>query len=115
MDHSHLVLKARDYRKYSQQLKKLADNFPDNMTLVQYDVLDAISELNSASQTALVRKTGIDRSTISDVVTRLIGKGLIARKVNENDRRAYTVTLTADGKKVLKQLYKIELKITKHK
>lgn len=71
------------------------------ITSRQFVVLQAIAAGDGVSQTAIVEKTGIDRSTIADVVMRLQKKGLVVRKRSKEDARAYAVRLTDAGKKAL--------------
>jgi DNA-binding MarR family transcriptional regulator len=49
----------------------------------------------------LVEKTGIDRSTLADVVRRILKKGLLQRRRTREDARAYAVKLTEEGWRVL--------------
>lgn len=74
------------------------------LTPRQYTVLDAAGRLTSASQTALVSVTGIDRSTLADIVRRLVEAGLLARERMETDARMYAVRLTEDGRALLAKL-----------
>ncbi|HMO43336.1 MAG TPA: MarR family winged helix-turn-helix transcriptional regulator, partial [Phenylobacterium sp.] len=53
--------------------------------------------------TDLVRATGIDRSTLADMVARMIAKGLLGRERSATDARANAVHLTADGRAVLNE------------
>ena len=71
------------------------------LTPRQYFVLATIRDAAGASQTMLVQRTGIDRSTLSDIVRRLGRKGLLARERNENDARAYSIQLTEAGHQAL--------------
>ncbi|MGI9170300.1 MAG: MarR family winged helix-turn-helix transcriptional regulator, partial [Caulobacteraceae bacterium] len=50
------------------------------------------------TQNALVRATGIDRSTLADLVGRLLAKGLLARERSAADARANTVRLSDTGR-----------------
>jgi MarR family transcriptional regulator, temperature-dependent positive regulator of motility len=54
------------------------------------------------NQTQLVERTGIDRSTLADVVRRMLKKGLLQRRRTRDDARAYAVKLTGEGAKILK-------------
>ena len=67
----------------------------------QFVVLAAIASREGLSQTDIVDLTGVDRSTIADVVRRIQRKGLIARKRKRSDVRAYEVKLTAKGREAL--------------
>jgi MarR family transcriptional regulator, temperature-dependent positive regulator of motility len=74
---------------------------PEAVTQRQYAVLSAVSAQEGLTQTDLVRATGIDRSTLADLVARMIGKGLLARQRSASDARANTVSLTSDGRGAL--------------
>jgi DNA-binding MarR family transcriptional regulator len=49
-----------------------------------------------------VDRTGIDRSTLADIVRRMQRKGLLQRRRTKEDARAYAVKLTDEGRKVLR-------------
>jgi DNA-binding MarR family transcriptional regulator len=74
---------------------------PEAVTQRQFAVLSAVAAQEGLTQTDLVRATGIDRSTLADLVARMIGKGLLARQRSASDARANTVSLTADGRTAL--------------
>ncbi len=73
----------------------------DGLTSRQLVVLAAIAENEGLSQTGIVSRTGVDRSTLADVVRRLLNKGLVVRRRTKDDARAYAVKLTADGQRIL--------------
>lgn len=72
------------------------------LTPRQYAMLTTIAEEEGLTQTELVARTGIDRSTLADIVARLIGRGLIQRRRAKGDARAYAIKLTAQGAKALR-------------
>ena len=74
---------------------------PDALTQRQYAVLAAVAAHEGLTQTDLVHATGIDRSTLADLVARMIGKSLIARERSAADARANTVRLTDAGRAAL--------------
>lgn len=65
-------------------------------------VLRAVRTNPGCSQTALVAATNVDRSTLADIVRRLVKKGWITRKRSRIDARAYVVDLTESGRKILR-------------
>lgn len=71
------------------------------LTPRQFAVLLTVSKNEGLSQTGLVNRTGIDRSTLADIIKRMLNKGLISRKRTKDDARAYSVKLTAKGKDLL--------------
>ncbi len=72
-----------------------------DLTLRQLAILTAISEREDLSQTDLVTMTGIDRSTVAGIVSRLIRKGLLERRRSPSDGRAYCVRLSRRGAKAV--------------
>jgi DNA-binding MarR family transcriptional regulator len=72
------------------------------LTPRQFAVLRVLQRRETASQTDIVNETGIDRSTLADIVKRLVARGLIARRRSRVDARAYAVRLTQSGKDALK-------------
>lgn len=73
-----------------------------DLTPRQYAVLLTVASNEGISQTGLVDKTGIDRSTLADIVRRMLKKGLLQRRRTKEDARAYAVKLTDDGKRMLR-------------
>ena len=72
-----------------------------DLTPRQFAVLFTVSMNEGLSQTDLVMLTGIDRSTLADVVRRMLKKGLLQRRRTREDARAYAVKLTDEGLRVL--------------
>ncbi|MGB0084523.1 MAG: MarR family transcriptional regulator [Rhodomicrobiaceae bacterium] len=70
----------------------------------QFAILEAIEEDPGISQTGLVDKTGIDRSTLADIVRRMLDKGLVQRERTAEDARAYAVKLTRKGANTLQKM-----------
>src|SRR5215469_17566675 len=74
---------------------------PTAVTQRQYAVLSAVAMREGLTQADLVRATGIDRSTLAELVARMLGKGLLARERSNEDGRANTVSLTDKGRTAL--------------
>jgi MarR family transcriptional regulator, temperature-dependent positive regulator of motility len=72
------------------------------LTPRQFAVLSTVALNEGLSQTDLVDMTGIDRSTLADIIRRMLKKGLLQRKRTKEDARAYAVRLTEDGRRLLK-------------
>ena len=73
-----------------------------DVTTTQYTVLVVAGEKDGLSQQDIINATGIDRSTVSQVVQLLVRKGLLKRRRTRHDARAYAVSLTDAGRDVLK-------------
>ena len=78
-----------------------AETGPVAVTQRQYAVLAAVAADEGLSQTGLVRATGIDRSTLADLVGRMIVKGYLERERSAEDARANRVKLGEAGRAVL--------------
>ncbi len=74
----------------------------EDLTPRQFAVLVAVSENEGLSQTNLVEMTGIDRSTLADIIRRMLKKGLVQRRRTKEDARAYAVKLTEEGRRILR-------------
>ncbi len=72
-----------------------------DLTPRQFAVLLTVSMNEGLSQTDLVVLTGIDRSTLADIVRRMLKKGLLQRRRTREDARAYAVKLTDEGLRIL--------------
>jgi DNA-binding MarR family transcriptional regulator len=67
----------------------------------RFATLTLISRNPGISQTELSYANGRDKSSLTPVVEDLVRRGLVERKRMDHDRRAYRLSLTADGKKML--------------
>ncbi|MEZ5998564.1 MAG: MarR family transcriptional regulator [Hyphomonas sp.] len=94
---SHLLHRAQQMAaNHSAKALKAA-----GITLRQFSLLAALDGNDGVSQSDLVNATGIDRSTLADMVARMESGGLIKRASSKTDARAKSVSLTAKGKKSL--------------
>lgn len=94
----HLLYRAM------QCASNMFENEIQIMTPRQFAVLAALDGLEGASQAELTKHTGIDRSTLSEVVQRILAKGFVVRRRSTTDRRAYSVKLTRSGRNKLAQV-----------
>ena len=93
----HLLKRAAQYAANIY----MADAGKSGLTQRQYTVLTAVDANEGISQTDLVKLTGIDRSTLADMVSRLVAQGYLQRKRCKDDARTNNVRLTAAGRKAL--------------
>ena len=73
------------------------------LTPRQFAVLTVVADEDGLTQTDLVERTGIDRSTLADIVARLLSRGLIQRRRAKDDGRAYAIKLSPQGAKALRE------------
>lgn len=93
----HLLRRAQQYA-HDLYAKEVGASGP---TPRQFEVLHTVAQNEGLSQTDLVRATGIDRSTLADMIARMIKKGFLSRQRTKADARANAVSITASGKRVL--------------
>ncbi len=95
---SHLLKRSAQYSNniYMGEVGK------SGLTHRQYTVLLAVDNNDGKSQTDLVKVTGIDRSTLADLVARLLAQGYLQRRRTKDDGRTNSIRITAVGKKMLK-------------
>ena len=69
-----------------------------------YAVLSALNEFGPASQAALGRRCGIDRSDMVALINALSRNRLVARRPDPADRRRNVITITTAGRRRLRAL-----------
>ena len=70
----------------------------------QFGALVVLAAEGPLSQRRLGALQGVDRTTTVAVLDALQARGLIERRRDQSDRRAHTVHLTGDGRRVLRQV-----------
>lgn len=80
-----------------------ADRFSEatggvEVTQRQFAVLCAVHANEGLTQTQLVQATGIDRSTLAELVSRMAARGLLLREKAPGDARANAVRFTDEGR-----------------
>ncbi|MGI9388218.1 MAG: MarR family winged helix-turn-helix transcriptional regulator [Methyloligellaceae bacterium] len=68
------------------------------LTVRQLVILNVVASNEDMMQTDIVSLTGIDRSTVTELVGRMVKRGLLQRQRNSKDARAYLVQLTDEGR-----------------
>ena len=67
----------------------------------QLFVLQCLSRQSPCSVNELASRTATDQSSVSVVVSRLVGRGYVARATSRRDRRSVELSLTPAGRKLL--------------
>jgi DNA-binding MarR family transcriptional regulator len=67
----------------------------------QLEILVAIAENEGLNQADVAERTGIDRATVTQIVVRLVRKGLLQRRRSRQDARARILRLTDGGWRLL--------------
>lgn len=93
----HLVRRAGQYGADIYAVHKKSKD----LTPRQFAVLLTVVQNESISQIGLVEKTGIDRSTLADLVKRLVDRGFLQRRRTKEDGRANALRISANGRRAL--------------
>ncbi len=70
-----------------------------DLSLTQLRVL-AILRDRAPTMTELAAHLGLERLTVSGLIDRAVGRGLVRREVSHDDRRAVRVSLTPEGRRL---------------
>jgi DNA-binding MarR family transcriptional regulator len=73
---------------------------PSGLTADQFVLLTALVDDDAVTQKELVRRTGSDPNTLSEMLARLEQRGLVSRERHATDGRARSVALTEEGRRV---------------
>ena len=73
-----------------------------NLTITQLHYLHAIEELEAPTFKQIVEKFKVQKSTVTDIVNRLIARNLVYKKQSDEDLRIFNLYLTEKGKELLK-------------
>lgn len=71
----------------------------EGVTVAEWVMLRSLYGDEAVAPSALARKMGMTRGAISKLADRLLGKGLIERTSNPDDRRGHSLSLSAAGAK----------------
>src|ERR1700722_20452085 len=82
---SHLIRRCQQF--YGDLYAREAGS--RELTKQQFTLLCALEQHDGASQTILVDITGIDRSTLAEMVRRMLEKGLLSRGGTEEEQGAH--------------------------
>lgn len=83
---------------------------PYNVTPPQFALMAFLARQDGISQTTLVEKTEIDRTTLGGLIDRLEQAGTVRRESDPHDRRAFLIYLTDDGRRLQRDLVAIALR-----
>ena len=85
---------------------RLSDRHTDRQLgigVAQLFVLQQLADGQARSMSQLAEGTHTDPSSVSVVVRRLIGRGLVGRRAPAKDSRRAEISLTAEGREVLRR------------
>jgi DNA-binding MarR family transcriptional regulator len=76
-----------------------------DLTTLQYTALTVLERHPGITSAELARNSFVRAQTMAEMVTFLLGRGLITRERDDENRKQYLLTLSPEGKRVLDDLY----------
>jgi DNA-binding MarR family transcriptional regulator len=80
------------YHKFTKQ---------DDLTPRQFGVLLTLYQNGRMTQTALANRVFVDRSTLGEMLQRMVERGLVHRRIPDNDRRTAELWIAPAGKQAM--------------
>ena len=91
-------------RNHQRSYELFTQRVGDTLTRQQFALLVALSQRPGASQNDLVGVTGMDKSTLKEMLGRMVTRGWVERQRDPSDSRAWTMRITADGRALIDDL-----------
>ncbi|MBU1209575.1 MAG: MarR family transcriptional regulator [Proteobacteria bacterium] len=85
-----------------------------DISVAYFAVLHALWENDGMSISDLGEKAQLEKSTMTSLIDRMEGAGLLRREDHPTDRRAYRICLTARGKEMEKKLDQVVNRAYRH-
>lgn len=89
----------RAYGRVFQTFNQMFE--PLNIAFGQYSVLELIEKNPGVNQMSLAEASGIDRTTVVPIINRFVRLGWVRRTRRTEDRRMYSLRVTAAGQAIL--------------
>jgi len=94
--------------------RMLRENNHADISVAYFAVLQALWENDRMSITDLGEKAQLEKSTMTSLIDRMEGAGLVRREDHPTDRRAYQICLTTRGKELEQSLDEVVFRVYKH-
>jgi DNA-binding MarR family transcriptional regulator len=76
-----------------------------DLTTLQYTALTVLERHPGMTSAELARNSFVRAQTMAEMVTYLLGRGLVTRERDPRNRKQYLLSLSAEGQEVLDGLY----------
>jgi DNA-binding MarR family transcriptional regulator len=99
------VAGAAARRHWTEMLAKL------DVTPSQFKIIMALAEAGPRGQRELADMVEIDPRNCVPIIDSLVGRGLLSREIDRNDRRRRMLALTNRGRKLARELSTVNAKV----
>jgi len=76
-----------------------------DLTTLQYTALTVLERHPGMTSAELARNSFVRAQTMAEMVTYLLGRGLVTRERDQSNRKQYLLSLSREGHQVLEDLY----------
>jgi DNA-binding MarR family transcriptional regulator len=76
-----------------------------SLTTLQYTALTVLERHPGITSAELARNSFVRAQTMAEMLTYLLGRGLVTRERDESNRKQYLLALSTEGQQVLDDLY----------
>lgn len=94
--------------------RMLRENNLGDISVAYFAVLQALWENDGLSISDLGERAQLEKSTMTSLIDRMEGAGLVRREDHPTDRRAYRICLTARGKELEGKLDQVVGRVYQH-
>ena len=94
--------------------RMLRENGHADISVAYFAVLQSLWENDRLSITDLGEKAQLEKSTMTSLIDRMEGAGLVKREDHPTDRRAYKICLTPRGKDLEQKLDEVVARAYRH-
>ena len=94
--------------------RMLRDSNLGEISVAYFAVLQALWENDGISISDLGERAQLEKSTMTSLIDRMEGAGLVRREDHPTDRRAYKICLTARGKELEEKLDQVTSRTYQH-
>lgn len=88
-------------RNHQRSYEIFARHVGDDVTRQQIALMIALAKNPGSSQRELVEVTAIDKSTLKEMLGRMVERGWVTRERDPLDNRAWTMCITPQGERLL--------------
>lgn len=106
--HDQTILKIREFNRFYLSAMNFYENSyrcqDGTYSLTEARVLYELSEYETCSADAIVRKLHIDKGYLSRIIRNFESRGLLERQKSKTDARSYQIRLTGKGHALIQSL-----------
>jgi len=102
-----VIALSRTQTSFGRAVQNFLSNY--DLTIAQFGVLEVLYHLGDLKICELIEKTLSTSGNMTVVIRNLEKEGLITRRVNETDRRAFVIGLTDSGRMLIKPVFEQHL------